>query len=144
MTKSTMSQSFMPQPALSVSAVCDSNESVLSSTEAIPPCASQVLLSSKLDLGDITRFQQSVWQVVRTIPYGETRSYGWVADKLGLPKAARGVGQALARNPLPIVIPCHRVIGNNGSLGGFGGGVEVKEFLLRLERASSIKVPDKC
>jgi methylated-DNA-[protein]-cysteine S-methyltransferase len=98
----------------------------------------------KLDLGEITRFQQNVWQIVRTIPYGETRSYGWVANKLGSPKAARGVGQALARNPMPIVIPCHRVIGSNGSLGGFGGGVGVKEFLLRLERASSIKVPDKC
>jgi methylated-DNA-[protein]-cysteine S-methyltransferase len=98
----------------------------------------------KLDLGEVTRFQQNVWQAVRTIPYGETRSYGWVADKLGLPKAARGVGRALARNPLPIVIPCHRVIGSNGSLGGFGGGLEIKELLLRLERASSIKVPDKC
>ncbi|MFC2050364.1 methylated-DNA--[protein]-cysteine S-methyltransferase [Chloroflexota bacterium] len=97
-----------------------------------------------LDLGGITRFQQNVWQAVRMIPYGETRSYGWVANKLGSPKAARGVGQALTRNPLPIVIPCHRVISSNGSLGGFGGGVEIKEFLLRLEQASSIKVPDKC
>jgi methylated-DNA-[protein]-cysteine S-methyltransferase len=77
------------------------------------------------------------------IPYGETRSYGWVADKLDLPKAARGVGQALARNPLPIVIPCHRVISGNGSLGGFSGGVEIKELLLRLEEAPSIKVPAK-
>ncbi|MBC8274276.1 MAG: methylated-DNA--[protein]-cysteine S-methyltransferase [Chloroflexi bacterium] len=98
----------------------------------------------KLDLVEATRFQQNVWQVVRTIPYGEARSYGWVANKLGLPKAARGVGQALARNPLPIVIPCHRVIGSNGSLGGFGGGVEIKEFLLRLEQAPSVKVPAKC
>jgi methylated-DNA-[protein]-cysteine S-methyltransferase len=98
----------------------------------------------KLDLGETTRFQQNVWQVVQMIPYGETRSYGWVADRLGSPKAARGVGRALARNPLPIVVPCHRVIGSNGSLVGFGGGVEIKEFLLRLERASSIKVPGKC
>jgi O-6-methylguanine DNA methyltransferase len=97
----------------------------------------------KLDLVEATPFQQNVWQIVRTIPYGETRSYGWVADKLGLPKAARGVGQALARNPLPIVIPCHRVISSNGSLGGFGGGVEIKELLLRLEQAPSIKVPAK-
>ena len=94
----------------------------------------------KLDLSETTRFQQDVWQAVRTIPYGETRSYGWVAGKLGSPKAARGVGQALARNTLPIVVPCHRVIGSNGSLVGFGGGVEIKEFLLRLERASSIKL----
>ena len=97
----------------------------------------------KLDLVEATRFQRNVWQVVRAIPYGETRSYGRVANKLGLPKAARGVGQALARNPLPIVIPCHRVISSNGSLGGFGGGVEIKEFLLRLEQAPSIKVPAK-
>jgi len=94
----------------------------------------------KLDLVEATRFQQNVWRIVRTIPYGETRSYGWVANKLDLPKAARGVGQALARNPLPIVIPCHRVISSNGSLGGFGGGVEIKELLLRLEQAPSIKV----
>ena len=97
----------------------------------------------KLDLVEATRFQQNVWQIVRTIPYGETRSYGWVANKLDSPKAARGVGQALTRNPLPIVIPCHRVISSNGSLGGFSGGVEIKEFLLRLEQAPSIKVPAK-
>jgi len=90
----------------------------------------------KLDLVEATRFQQNVWQIVRTIPYGETRSYGWVANKLDSPKAARGVGQALTRNPLPIVIPCHRVISSNGSLGGFSGGVEIKEFLLHLEHAS--------
>jgi len=98
----------------------------------------------KLDLVEATRFQHNVLEVVRTIHYGETRSYGWVANKLGLPKAARGVGQALARNPLPIVIPCHRVISSNGSLGGFGGGLEIKEFLLRLEQAPSVTVPDKC
>ena len=97
----------------------------------------------KLDLGEMTCFQQNVLEVVRTIPYGETRSYGWVAGELGLPKAARGVGQALARNPMPIVIPCHRVISSNGSLGGFGGGVEIKEFLLRLEQDAFITVPDK-
>jgi methylated-DNA-[protein]-cysteine S-methyltransferase len=98
----------------------------------------------KLDLVEVTRFQQNVFEVVRTIHYGETKSYGWIANKLGLPKAARGVGQALARNPLPIVIPCHRVISSNGSLGGFGGGVEIKELLLRLEKAHSVTVPDKC
>lgn len=88
----------------------------------------------KLDLVEATRFQQDVWHLVRTIPYGETRSYGWVAKRLGLPKAARAVGQALGRNPVPIVVPCHRVIRSEGSLGGFGGGVEVKEFLICLER----------
>jgi len=90
----------------------------------------------RLDLGKTTRFQQTVWRLVRTIPYGETRSYGWVASHLGLPKAARTVGQALGRNPLPIIIPCHRVISSDGRLGGFGGGLELKESLLRLERAT--------
>jgi len=89
----------------------------------------------RLDLGETTRFQQMVWQLVRTILYGETRSYGWVASRLGLPKAARAVGQALGRNPLPIIIPCHRVINSDGGLGGFGGGLRLKEKLLRLEHA---------
>ncbi|MBM4445862.1 MAG: methylated-DNA--[protein]-cysteine S-methyltransferase [Chloroflexi bacterium] len=97
-----------------------------------------VAFADKLDMAEATNFQQSVWQVVRNIPYGETRSYGWVAKKLDSPKAPRAVGQALARNPMPIVIPCHRVIDSTGNLGGFGGGVEIKEFLLCLERVSSI------
>jgi len=87
----------------------------------------------RLDLTGATRFQQRVWRVAQTIPYGETRSYAWVASHLGLPKAARAVGQALGRNPLPIVIPCHRVIGSDGSLVGFGGGLEMKRQLLCLE-----------
>jgi methylated-DNA-[protein]-cysteine S-methyltransferase len=91
----------------------------------------------RLDLAGATCFQQNVWQVTRTIPYGETRSYGWVANKLCLSKGARAVGQALGKNPLPIVIPCHRVIGSNGSLGGFSSGVAIKEFLLYLEQAPS-------
>ena len=95
----------------------------------------RVAFADKLDLAGTTCFQQSVWQTVRTIPYGETRSYGWVASQLGLPKAARAVGQALGKNPVPIVIPCHRVISSNGELGGFGGGLEIKKFLLNLEQA---------
>ena len=91
--------------------------------------------TDKLDLAGATRFQQSVWHMTRTIPYAETRSYAWVASQLGLPGAARAVGQALGRNPLPIVVPCHRVIGSDGGLVGFGGGVEMKEYLLRLEGA---------
>ncbi len=87
----------------------------------------------RLDLAGATRFQQRVWRIAQTIPYGETRSYAWVASYLGLPKAARAVGQALGRNPLPIVIPCHRVIGSDGSLVGFGGGLEMKRRLLCLE-----------
>jgi len=91
--------------------------------------------ADKLDLAGATRFQQKVWLTVRNIPCGETRSYGWVANQLGLPKAARAVGQALGRNPVPIVVPCHRVISSDGKLGGFGGGLEIKRFLLQLEQS---------
>lgn len=86
-----------------------------------------------LDLAGTTDFQRSVWQIVRTIPYAKTKNYAWVASQLGLGKSARSVGQALARNPLPIVVPCHRVIGSDGSLGGFSGGAEMKRYLLSLE-----------
>jgi methylated-DNA-[protein]-cysteine S-methyltransferase len=89
----------------------------------------------KLDLSGATSFQQSVWRTVRHIPRGETRSYGWVASQIGLPNAARAVGQALKRNPVPIVIPCHRVVAGNGTLGGFSGGVKIKKFLLQLEQS---------
>ena len=68
------------------------------------------------------------------IPYGETRSYAEIAEAVGRPRAVRAVGAANGRNPLPILIPCHRVIGSNGSLTGFGGGIETKRFLLDLER----------
>ena len=93
----------------------------------------QVDFHDKLDLVGTTRFQQSVWRITRIIPYGETKSYAWVARQLDSPKAARAVGQALGKNPLPIVIPCHRVIGSDGGLVGFGGGAELKEYLLGLE-----------
>ncbi|MCJ7514346.1 MAG: methylated-DNA--[protein]-cysteine S-methyltransferase, partial [Dehalococcoidia bacterium] len=78
-----------------------------------------VEFADKLDLSGTTRFQRDVWRTVRNIPRGQTRSYGWVASQLGLTGGARAVGQALGRNPLPIVIPCHRVIGSDGKLGGF-------------------------
>jgi O-6-methylguanine DNA methyltransferase len=87
----------------------------------------------KLDLSQASPFQRSVWQITQSIPYGETRTYSWVASKLGMPKAAMAVGQALARNPLPIIIPCHRVICKDGSLGGFSGGRNWKEKLLEIE-----------
>ena len=80
-----------------------------------------------------TEFQRAVWQALTRIPYGETCSYGEIATAIGRPKAVRAVGAANGRNPLPIVVPCHRVIGSNGSLTGFGGGLENKEWLLALE-----------
>lgn len=81
-----------------------------------------------------TRFQRAVWQALRSIPYGATVSYGEIARRIGKPKAVRAVGAANGRNPLPIVVPCHRVIGSDGSLTGFGGGLTTKRKLLDLER----------
>ena len=80
-----------------------------------------------------TAFQQKVWQALREISYGETRTYGQIAAAVGSPKGARAVGMACNRNPIMIIVPCHRVIGSNGSLTGFGGGLPVKEKLLKLE-----------
>jgi methylated-DNA-[protein]-cysteine S-methyltransferase len=82
-----------------------------------------------------TDFQRQVWHALLAIPFGETRSYRDIAIHLGRPNATRAVGAANGRNPIPIVAPCHRVIGANGSLTGFGGGLENKAFLLDLERA---------
>jgi methylated-DNA-[protein]-cysteine S-methyltransferase len=84
---------------------------------------------------DGTEFQKSVWQQLRRIPYGETMSYGELAAIIGKPKAVRAVGAANGRNNLPIVVPCHRVIGADGTLTGFGGGVALKRSLLDHERA---------
>jgi methylated-DNA-[protein]-cysteine S-methyltransferase len=90
----------------------------------------------ELDLSPATVFQREVWQLTRLIPYGETRSYGWVAEQLGKAGAERAVGQALGQNPLPIIVPCHRVVASDGKLGGYSGGVEMKRYLLRQEALS--------
>jgi methylated-DNA-[protein]-cysteine S-methyltransferase len=87
-----------------------------------------------LDLSSGTLFQQKVWHALGGIPHGQTRSYAWVARKMGRPKAARAVGAACGANPVPIIIPCHRVIASDGSLGGFSGGLRWKKRLLGLER----------
>lgn len=79
-------------------------------------------------------FQKKVWQALREIPYGETRSYLDIARRIEQPKACRAVGQANHANPLPILLPCHRVIGRDGRLGGYAGGTAEKQFLLELER----------
>lgn len=81
-----------------------------------------------------TAFQRTVWKRLQEIPYGETISYGELARRVGNPKASRAVGSANGKNPIPIVIPCHRVIASGGKLGGFGGGLPTKEALLALER----------
>jgi methylated-DNA-[protein]-cysteine S-methyltransferase len=80
-----------------------------------------------------TEFQNRVWNALRTIPFGQTRSYGAIADQIGSSKAVRAVGAANGRNPVPIIVPCHRVIGADGNLTGFAGGLEIKARLLALE-----------
>ena len=85
-----------------------------------------------------TAFQRKVWSALLTIPFGETRSYGEIARQIGNPGAVRAVGAANGRNPVSIVTPCHRVIGSNGRLTGFGGGLDAKARLLALERVKSM------
>ena len=88
-----------------------------------------------VDLEAGTRFQRDVWEAASGIPRGELRSYQWLANTIGRPRAARAVGQALGANRLPIIIPCHRVVRVDGSLGGFSGGLHWKRRLIELERA---------
>lgn len=85
-----------------------------------------------------TEFQQAVWQALCDIPYGETRSYGDIARAIGKPNAMRAVGAANGRNPLSIIVPCHRVIGQNGSLTGYAGGLEIKKALLMFENVDCV------
>jgi methylated-DNA-[protein]-cysteine S-methyltransferase len=80
-----------------------------------------------------TAFQQRVWKALMTIPYGETRSYGEIAEQIGAPSAARAVGLANGHNPIAVIVPCHRVIGASGKLTGYGGGLDRKQTLLQLE-----------
>ncbi len=85
-----------------------------------------------------TPFDRRVWQTLLRIPYGETRTYLWLAEQVGQPRGARAVGGALSRNPLPIVIPCHRIIYSDGSLGGYTAGVDIKRRLLEIEFYGSL------
>lgn len=87
-----------------------------------------------VDLSEYTEFQRTVWSKAREIPYGETRSYGWIADKIGCASGSRAVGQAMAANPVPVIVPCHRVVRSDGGLGGFSCGLRWKVRLLELER----------
>ncbi len=87
-----------------------------------------------LDLGRLTPLQRSVLRAVASVPHGQVRSYGEIAAQVGRPRACRFVGTTLARNPFPIFIPCHRIVRADGSLGGFGGGTELKKRMLLLEK----------
>lgn len=90
-----------------------------------------------------TDFEKKVWLALKYIPYGETRTYKWLADKIGNPKATRAVGQALGRNPMPIVLPCHRIIESDGSIGGYSSGINVKRRLLEIEYYNVMGKTDK-
>lgn len=90
-----------------------------------------------------TVFQEKVWEALKRIPYGETRSYGAVAAEVGSPKGARAVGMACNRNPVMLLIPCHRVVGSTGKLVGFAGGLPMKEYLLKLEKSSAGKFSER-
>ncbi len=92
-------------------------------------------LAAAIDWDGVSGFRRAVMEETLRIPAGETRSYGWLARRVGSPRASRAVGRVMATNARPIVIPCHRVIGSDGSLHGYGGGLDVKAALLRLEGA---------
>lgn len=94
-----------------------------------------------LDLGNGTPFQQVVWQALCAIGPGKTASYGDVSHTIGKPSAARAVGAAIGKNPLSIIVPCHRVVGSTGALTGYAGGLERKVALLKLERQNDVRIP---
>ena len=99
----------------------------------------KVAFPDKLDLAGATDFQRKVWEVTRQIPYGETRSYTWIAERVGDLNAARAAGQALGSNPLPVIVPCHRVLKRDGRLGGYSGGLVLKRYLLWLEASAFMR-----
>ena len=80
-----------------------------------------------------TDFEKNVWQALKEIPYGETKTYKWLAEIIGKPQASRAVGQALSKNPIPIIFPCHRIIESDGSIGGYSAGTDIKRRLLEIE-----------
>ena len=105
----------------------------------------ELLEDNLLKRQKVTKFQWKVLKVAANIPLGETRTYKWVAEKVGSPKAVRAVGQALRRNPYPIIIPCHRVIKQDGSLGGYAGGSgERKGELLHMEQEIHKSLNNRC
>ena len=95
-----------------------------------------VVFKDGIDLTGTTEFQRQVYQAACQIPYGETKSYGELAESIGKPGAARAVGQALGANPVPILIPCHRVVAADGGLGGYTGGINTKKKLLEMEKGA--------
>jgi len=113
----------------------DRAEEIISLLKAYADGDGRALESFPVDPPRGEAFQHAVWMSLREIPCGETRSYGWIARKLGQPTASRAVGASVGANPVPLWLPCHRVIGSDGSLTGFAGGLEMKRKLLELEGA---------
>ncbi len=137
--------SLQPEPADALAGLGESAQQAEENTEAFADALAafddyfagdmSALQRVEVEITDAAPFFAAAWQACRSIPAGETRSYQWLANAAGNPKASRAAGQAMARNPLPLVIPCHRVVGSNGGLHGYGGGgVDVKARLLELER----------
>ncbi len=109
----------------------------------LPPMAGQAAGGRiKMKKESLTLFEWKVLKAALQIPLGQTRSYRWVAQKIGRPKAIRAVGQALHKNPYPLIIPCHRVINKDGSLGGYSGGLKLKACVLRLEKEIAKNLKD--
>ncbi len=94
-----------------------------------------------VDLPECTDLQRDIWLALREIPRGETRSYGWLARRVGRPSASRAIGAAVGSNPIPLWLPCHRVVASDGTLHGFGGGLAMKQALLELEGALPKQLP---
>jgi len=101
-----------------------------------------VPLEDEIDRSGWTDFRSRIWDATRRIPYGETRSYAWVAAEAGQPLACRAAGQALHNNPVPVLVPCHRVIGADGGLTGFGERLELKQLLLSMEAGRVVSLRD--
>lgn len=118
-------------------------DSVLKETKLLEDAANQLIeyLAGKRKNFELplspngTDFQKLVWEALRTIPYGETRTYKQIAEQIGNPKACRAVGMANNKNPISIIVPCHRVVGTDGKLVGYAGGIELKKKLLEIEKS---------
>lgn len=95
--------------------------------------------SQKTVFAEGTEFEKEVWEAIKEVPYGETRTYKWLAKRVGSPGGSRAVGQALSKNPIPIVVPCHRIIESTGNIGGYSSGVHIKRRLLEMEFYNSLE-----
>jgi len=102
-------------------------------------CGNLTEFTLEFSLKEGTEFEKKVWLATKDVPYGETRTYKWLAEKIARPGAFRAVGQALSKNPLPIIIPCHRIIESDGDIGGYSEGVEIKRRLLEMEYYYSMR-----